>query len=232
MFKSNISISTIFLLLQFLSPQECSVSPGCNLPGLCHDVTLDQRLTTSLDSCVLEARLIPKAEWVSFNRDVGVCTVFQECSSLDDTAQGTVSSEVDCSICAIQGACNGVIGSVGTAESSEACLYQCRGQPGCAWFSYDINSGICDLYETCLEVDEGREGWVSGEASCSSTSGPSSTTTTLSPTTTTATTTTTTAAITEDYGLLWIDHGSGQVRLGNSMKSNKSILKRELLGMT
>ena len=45
------------------------------------------------------------------------------------------------------------------------CLKLCKSSPGCAWFSYQYKSNLCQLLDNCIEV-EITNFWISGSGSC------------------------------------------------------------------
>ena len=179
-----------------------STTTGCEITGLCHDTRVDQTHSSSLGGCVLAGRSMHAASWVSFNQALGVCAGFSDCGEIDSAEEATVSSQVDCRVCEAVGACLGVVLTFVTAGSSEDCLEQCGREPGCSWFSFNQDTGICDLLETCPRVDE-KPGFVSGEVGCQATT-----------TTTPTSTPTTSSPSTEDQEIVWGSWSTGEVRLG------------------
>ena len=47
------------------------------------------------------------------------------------------------------------------------CWSQCKSTEDCNWFSFNFESKVCYLYETCFEIDDGKWQFVSGEKECS-----------------------------------------------------------------
>ena len=170
-----------------------SSSLECSLPGLCQGVLLEQSSSTSLDNCILFGRSTPGATWVTFNREHNTCWVFQACDQLDASVPDRVSSDVNCTLCSVTGACQGVLLIDYYTQSAEDCLDLCVAEEGCDWY----------------------EDWLSGEAACSSATTPTPSPSTPSTTPTTpAPTTTSTPAPAEDQEIVWIDYFNGAVKLG------------------
>ena len=190
-----------------------SSSLECSLPGLCRDFLLDENVKASLDNCVLFGRATAGATWVSFNRDLGVCSALKACDHLDASLQNQVSSAVNCTVCRSTGACRGVLLNNYFADNAEDCLGLCGAEDGCAWYSFNDDLLLCHVFQSCSDVlvDE-HENWVSGEVACSpaTTSTPSTST----PPTTPAPTTTSTLAPAEDLEIVWIHYSNGAARLG------------------
>ena len=75
---------------------------------------------------------------------------------------------------------------VETAQDKFSCWMNCRNEPNCTWFSFDLkDDGSCFLLESCIELEENPL-FITGHKYCdySSSTTTSSTTTTLSTTTT------------------------------------------------
>ena len=179
-----------------------SSSLECSLPGLCQGVLLEQSSSTSLDNCILFGRSTPGATWVTFNRGLGYCSALQACDHLDASVPDRVSSDVNCTLCSVTGACKGVLLIDYSAESAEDCLGLCRAEEGCAWYSFNDDLLFCDLFQSCSDLlVAGHENWVSGEVACF------------------------TPAPAEDQEIVWINDADGAVRLGKFSKQIFNVIR-------
>ena len=193
-----------------------SSSLECSLPGLCRDFLLGENIRASLDNCILFGRSTPGATWVTFNRDLGACSAFQACDHLDASLPDRVSSDVNCTLCSVTGACQGVLLIDYYTNNAEDCLDLCLTEKDCVWYSFDAESLVCALFQSCSDLlVDGQEAWVSGEVACSSATTPTPFPPTPSTTPTTpAQTTTPTPAPAEDQEIVRINYADAAVRLG------------------
>ena len=194
-------------------------SNACNLPGLCQDILLELTSSVSLTNCILFGRSIPGVSWVTFNSKNKACWALQTCNHLDASVPDRVSSDVNCSLCSVTGVCKGGLLIDYVTNSAENCLGLCGAKNGCAWYSFNAESQICALFQSCPDLlVDGHEDWVSGEEVCSA----ASTSTAPTPSPSTPPTTSTTPALTisstlapaEDQEIVWIDANNGAARLG------------------
>ena len=162
-------------------------------------------------------RSVANATWVSFNSDIQGCTAFNDCGNLDSTANDTVSSPVNCTICYATGICQGELLRFVKSESIDDCIDECRMKTnGCKWSSYNFKTGFCDLFEACSQLIA-DETWVSSEVNCL-TAPPSTSTSTIVSTQTITTSTsfpTSLPAPMNEKELVWIDGLTRVTRLGN-----------------
>ena len=126
-----------------------SSSLECSLPGLCRDFLLDENIRASLDNCILFGRSTPGATWVTFNREHNTCWALQACDQLDASVPDRVSSDVNCTLCSVPGACQGGLLIDYFTQSAEDCLDLFVAEEGCVWYSYDAESKYCALFQYC-----------------------------------------------------------------------------------
>ena len=103
-----------------------SIILECSLPGLCHGTLVDYHDTSSFANCVLLGRSTPTATWVTFNQAERNCAALASCDDLDDNMIGDVlSGRVDCRLCAVVGACRGLVLVSLLASNVDECLSLC-----------------------------------------------------------------------------------------------------------
>lgn len=216
------------MLISFLILEVSTYSHASEwaLRGLCRGTLLDFNSARNLDQCVQLGRSTPGATWVSFRPAEAVCVALTSIETIDKSSTEVLSSRLNGTHCRVAGACRGrIITSVIIADIA-ACLDKCKALTDCAWFSFDQDSGICQVLETCDALETERTSWVTGESTCSTASiDPVTNTSTQIPmelpaasplimplAVTTSKNSSSSASI--DQELIWIQSFSGRPRLG------------------
>jgi len=69
--------------------------------------------------------------------------------------------------CDVPGECIGQLIGFTSQDTSPDCLSTCKGTEGCTWYTFRPEEKICNIMQTCTEVDEDNcESCISGEVEC------------------------------------------------------------------
>ena len=70
--------------------------------------------------------------------------------------------------CFVPGECNhNTLVDASIEQNEDICLVLCQATPGCTWFTFDLESSVCELFETCTNrTTEYCPQCISGEARC------------------------------------------------------------------
>jgi len=83
-----------------------------------------------------------------------------------------MSGQINCiePECEIQGECNGKIAhEYDSVNTTEDCIKLCKNTSNCNWFTFHKDVLLCNLFETCFDVDTSCETCISGENTCRNT---------------------------------------------------------------
>ena len=101
---------------------------------------------------------------------VGVCYVWETCTSFSDTScSDCISGDADCpsSICSEPGLCVGIQVGFSIEATEGDCITSCLNSVDCQWYSYDVSSQFCTLSETCQSIQTcSNDNCVHGQKEC------------------------------------------------------------------
>ena len=125
-----ISKPILFIITIAIAHISADRAEDCWTKGAClQSVMIDSTGVESATACENFCGTLSDCSWFTFYADQGLCTALTQCIELSDTIPNTISGNSKCNgepNCDLMGRCTGVLVSVATAETPEACQQICQ----------------------------------------------------------------------------------------------------------
>jgi len=168
---------TSFVTFLFINAQNNNIfkngidpvrNPVCFIEGRCTESQNvgESREQNEID-CLKFCKSNPECAWFSFKYENNFCELLNNCTQLLETSLW-ISGSGSCRIpeCWINGKCLGTVYYSETIKNKNDCLFLCKADNKCTWFTFFEEFSECVLYHDCPSIDETCDRCVSGEHSC------------------------------------------------------------------
>ncbi len=191
------TLSTRAQVCTYLYQNTCNYSDYvlqvCNVPGSCEGIVIGTLFGVSTyQDCLTKCKAVEDCKWLTVDTGLEYCNLLASCDYLNtEVCQSCASGmrlihsarptskiiiyiynilgESTCPHlqCNVKGQCLGSFLQADLADTNDMCRRRCAATPDCRHYTYDYDTALCQLYETCNETSSAScDRCFSGEPGC------------------------------------------------------------------